>query len=145
MVTLGFAAMLATACASSTSTSKANSSPTSGGFLDMMYPEMDPDLEEISKHALGTRGNPVRADRPSGQRAYLSRLRCANGETPKLNRIGNFGLGPYSRIIDGYKVECKGEEDRTIVLDMYHPGYVEKEPVEGFTIKPDSSLGEVKT
>lgn len=95
-------------------------------------------IEKAQAHPLGSKENPVRADMPGGQRAYLNRLRCANGQPPAFVRVGNFGRGPYERIIDGYEVTCKGStpEKAMIFIDMYHPGHKELAAVEGFTIEP---------
>lgn len=86
--------------------------------------------------------------RPMGQRAYLSRLVCADGTRPTFNRIGSFGsrmpepanmskeqsgavleamltgraLKPGEtdlHVVDGYEVSC-GTVKRTIYMDMYH-------------------------
>ena len=84
--------------------------------------DFEPDLEEIAKHALGAKGNPVRCNRPGGERAYLDRLRCQNGRKSKYSRIGSFGGGPYGNILDGYDVKCRGADSVTIFMDMYHPG-----------------------
>ncbi len=83
---------------------------------------------------LGTKTNPVRCDAPRGERQYLSRLRCDDGNGPAFSRIGSFGFGPYGNIIDGYRVKCEGRAEETVFMDMYHEGYVEKEAVPGFTI-----------
>lgn len=83
---------------------------------------------------LGSDTNPVRCDFPKGERQYLNRLRCADGEPPTYSRIGSFGLGPYGNVLDGYKVKCEGRDDVTIFMDMYHQKYVETEAVPSFTI-----------
>ena len=95
-------------------------------------------IEKAQAHPLGSKENPVRADMPGGQRAYLARLRCADGQPPAFFRVGNFGMGPYERIIDGYEVTCKDStpEKVMIFIDMYHPGHKEPVAVEGFTIEP---------
>jgi hypothetical protein len=84
--------------------------------------------------ALGSQNNPVRCEMPQGQRAYLSRLRCSDGKPPTYRRTGNFGMGVYGNIIDGYQVRCEGKEPVMIFMDMYHEGYIEREAVPGFTI-----------
>jgi hypothetical protein len=90
-----------------------------------------PNWAEINRHPLGEKANPVRADRPPGQRAYLARLRCPDGSVPVgIERVGSFGPGPYTSIVDGYRLVCDGRE-RRIFMDMYHPGYVERRPVPG--------------
>lgn len=95
-------------------------------------------IEKAQAHPLGAKENPVRADMPGGQRAYLNRLRCADGKRPAFFRVGSFGAGPYERIIDGYEVTCKDStpEKSMIFMDMYHPGHKEAAAVEGFTIEP---------
>ena len=95
-------------------------------------------IEKAQEHPLGAKENPVRADMPGGQRAYLNRLRCADGKRPAFFRVGSFGAGPYERIIDGYEVTCKGSTPETsmVFMDMYHPGHKEAAAVPGFTIEP---------
>lgn len=92
----------------------------------------------VASHPLGSQQNPVRSVGPTGQRAYLSRLRCADGRRPDFRRQGSFGAGVYGRIIDGYSVTCPGDEENSslVFMDMYHPGHIENEPVPGFTITP---------
>ena len=98
--------------------------------------ELDKALEEASRYPLGSKQNPVRASRPEGQRAYLSRLRCADLSRPEYRRAGNVGLGPFGNIVDAYVVTCEGSEpaEQTIYMDMYHAGYEESEAVEGYGI-----------
>lgn len=87
---------------------------------------------------LGSKANPVRADMPQGERAYLDRLRCSDGQPPTYARIGSMGIQHSSHVMDGYDVSCaSGQPGQAIVyMDMYHSGYVETQPVEGFTIVP---------
>jgi hypothetical protein len=89
-----------------------------------------------------TAGDPI-ADMLAGKSAtkgkkldYLATLRCANGQPPQFNRIGNYGIGVFGNIIDGYDVRCEGSEPAktTVFMDMYHAGHVETRPVPGFTI-----------
>lgn len=93
-----------------------------------------PDWQAINAQPLGSRGNPVRVYRPLGQRDYLQRLVCPDGTTPVFRRVGSFGAGPYTTIIDGYDVDC-GSTKSVVFMDMYHPGHVERRPVPGFTIR----------
>lgn len=83
---------------------------------------------------LGSKTNPVRCSGPSGERAYLNRLRCSDEKAPKYHRIGSYGEGPYGNILDGYSVKCEEKEPVTVFMDMYHK-HIEKEP--GFTIVDD--------
>jgi hypothetical protein len=82
---------------------------------------------------LGADTHPVRCDMPDGERAYLQRLRGADGKVPAFFRIGSFAPGPYGNILDGYKVKS-GTNAVMVFMDMYHPGFVETNAVPGFTI-----------
>ncbi|MFT3725851.1 MAG: hypothetical protein QM773_19990 [Hyphomonadaceae bacterium] len=95
-------------------------------------------IKDAAQHPLGSAANPVRADAPGGQRAYLARLRCADGRAPAFRRTGNLGFGAFGAIVDAYDVTCAGSTpaQTTIIMDMYFPGYVESQPVAGFTIRP---------
>jgi len=98
--------------------------------------ELDARIAKAQEFPLGSRENPVRADMPQGQRAYLSRLRCADGNAPEHRRLGNLGSGVFGSIVDGYRVTCPGSEPASveIVMDMYHPGHQETAAVAGFDI-----------
>lgn len=96
---------------------------------------VSPNWAAINAQPLGSKGNPVRTLMPQGQQAYLRRLVCPDGSAPSFRRIGNFGAGVYTTIIDGYDVRC-GSATHTIYLDMYHPNYIERRPVPGFAIRP---------
>ncbi|MEY4500414.1 MAG: hypothetical protein RIS52_304 [Pseudomonadota bacterium] len=87
---------------------------------------------------LGSPDNPVRVEMPMGQRAYLDRLRCADGHAPGYERSGNVGPGVYETIVDNYVVDCGASAPGivNIQMDMYHPGHIENRPVAGFTIAP---------
>jgi hypothetical protein len=93
-------------------------------------------LKAAEAHPLGSKDNPVRADMPGGQRAYLSRLRCADNAAPGYRRSGNLGAGVFGSIVDAYDVHCEGAEPVTVVMDMYFRGYTEARAVEGFRIVP---------
>ncbi|MDE1467338.1 hypothetical protein [Aurantiacibacter sp. D1-12] len=82
---------------------------------------------------LGTLSNPVLTRGPSGERAYLDRLRCADGSAPTYHRQGSGGGGRDGHIVDFYEVTCTGQEPVIVVMDMYHSNG-ENRPVPGFTI-----------
>lgn len=84
-------------------------------------------------YPLGSEKNPVRAKGPEGERAYLARLRCADGSAPAFERQGSTGIGPYHNILDLYAVQCAGAAPLSVYLDMYHK-HVEPAPLPGFTI-----------
>lgn len=104
------------------------------GQSQMQGAELERAVAAAAQYPLGSIQNPVRAAMPPGQRAYLSRLRCPDGATPSFTRRGNLGPGPYNNIIDDYAVTCPGKNPVSIVMDMYHAGYVENRAVPGFTI-----------
>jgi len=107
-----------------------------GGQL--LQPWLGAALKEAERHKLGTEENPVRADMPAGQRAYLARLRCNDGAPPTWSRVGNLGSGVFGSIVDQYDLRCEGAHPpRTIiVMDMYFKGHVEARPIDGFKIAP---------
>lgn len=101
--------------------------------------------------------------KPSGQTAYLSRLRCSDGTAPPYQRVGHAGYrtargGPADyqlsadqvrtsrpleagerdlHPIDMYTVRCRDEEVvHKLRLDMYHcsEGETTSESPEGFTL-----------
>jgi hypothetical protein len=120
--------------------------PSSGAtrsiqVFDMLTPgerrTVSPDWASIEAQPLGSKGNPVRSFLPTGEHAYLRRLQCLDGSTPAFERQGSVGAGPYTTIIDAYEVRCAGKSV-VLYLDMYHPGYIERRAVPGFTIRPDA-------
>ena len=96
----------------------------------------NPDERNWESHALkagtlGSHTNPVLCHMPSGEREYLERLRCSNGDAPAYERIGSFGDGPDGHVIDGYDVVCDGNR-ATVFMDMYHEAHQETAPVGKF-------------
>jgi len=86
---------------------------------------------------LGSLANPVLADMPPGQQAYLRRLRCADGSTPDFSRNGSVEIIHGRHVIDAFSVRCAGKAAQVVHIDMYHPGHVETTPPAGFTILSD--------
>jgi len=95
-------------------------------------------IAAADKHPLGSRENPVRVGGPSGERAYLARLRCADGRPPRVGTRANMGEGAFGTIVDGYPVDCgSAAPGQTIVLlDMYHSEHREDRAPPGFSIVP---------
>jgi hypothetical protein len=89
-----------------------------------------------SAHPLGTRENPVRVGGPEGQRAYIARLRCADGSRPKVGQRGSAGVGAFGSIVDIYPLDCGSAAPGTfgLVMDMYHDGHREDRAPAGFGI-----------
>ena len=112
--------------------------------------ELEAAIAKAEQHPLGSAENPVRTTMPQGQRLYLSRLRCSDGQAPKFYRQGNVGVGVFGNIVDLYIVTCEGGEPREskVYMDMYHGGFIETRPVPGFTSavpleKPIEASGKV--
>jgi hypothetical protein len=105
------------------------------GLKGMSAKKMAKAIAKAEKSPLGSKSNPIRENMPEGQIAYLSRLRCSDGQAPAFNRKGSVGLGVYGNIVDLYNVTCKGAASVDVYMDMYHDG-PENRPVPGFTIAP---------
>lgn len=107
-------------------------------IYDMLSPgerkTVQPNWTAIDAKPLGTRDNPVRAFQPPGERDYLARLVCPSGARPAFRRVGSVGPGPYTSVLDDYEVTC-GKVVHRVIIDMYHPGYVECRAVPGFSIR----------
>ena len=104
------------------------------GRSNMEGAALDRAIAAAREYPLGSERNPVRTQGPIGQRAYLSRLRCADLRAPSFERSGSAGLSPYGNIVDLYRVDCGEAEpgERMVYLDMYHAGHRETETVPGF-------------
>lgn len=90
-------------------------------------------IAEADAHPLGTVENPVRVGGPEGERAYLGRLRCANGAVPGIGERSAVGVGAFGSVVAGFDLSC-GSERRRIVFDMYFEEHVETRAPAGFTL-----------
>jgi hypothetical protein len=92
-------------------------------------------LTDITPGELGSWQKPVKCHLPSGERAYLDRLRGPDGLPVSYERIGSHGKGVYGNIVDGYVVISQDDSVGCIIyMDMYFSGYAETEAVDNFTI-----------
>lgn len=98
--------------------------------------ELEAAIRKADGSPLGSQANPVRVAMPVGERGYLARLRCSDGQAPSFSRDGSFGHGPYGNILDRYTVLCAGgtPASSAVFMDMYHAGFAEPRPVPGFTV-----------
>ncbi len=89
-------------------------------------------------HPLGSAENPVRVGGPPGERAYIARLRCADGAAPRVGQRGSAGVGAFGTIVDAYPLDCgvAAPGRVTLVMDMYHEEHREDRAPPGFTIVP---------
>ena len=93
-------------------------------------------IEAAAAHPLGSMENPVRVKGPPGERAYIARLRCADGRPPRVGQRGSMGIGPFLMIVDGYPLDCGDAAPgrTTLMMDMYHPDHREDRAPPGFSI-----------
>jgi hypothetical protein len=109
-----------------------------------------------------TKESAIEVCKPAGEREYLARLSCANGEAPTYERIGSLGArierqardgeseqtfeerlnsaplkaGQIDRhIVDGYALQC-GTTKHLLHFDMYHCNQAQSgEAPAGFTLR----------
>jgi len=106
--------------------------------MQRFFPDWQPPAvsqEELSRHPLGSAERPVRTQGPRGQHEYLTRLVCRNGKTPKFHRAGSVGESPYGFPMDVYEVKCGWSSEQRVYMDLYHPRFIEQEPIPGFTLR----------
>ena len=107
---------------------------------EAMVPSLAPGQDDLAEaiaaaeaHPLGSRDNPVRVGGPEGERAYLARLRCADGSAPQVGSRMEAGVGAFGTVIAAYPVRCGGAEAH-LAFDMYHEEHVETRAPAGFTL-----------
>jgi hypothetical protein len=88
-------------------------------------------------HPLGSIANPVRAAGPEGERAYLARLRCADGKTPGIYPRGKGGVGAYGSLVDLFALDCGAAAPGRVevAMDAYQEEHVETRALGGFAIE----------
>ena len=100
--------------------------------------ELERAVAAASAHPLGSAENPVRVGGPEGERAYIARLRCADGAAPRVGQRGSAGVGAYGTIVDLYPLDCGAAAPGRfgLVMDMYHEEHREDRAPAGFAITP---------
>ena len=135
---LRFPTLLIAAAALVVGASSVTAQSLSGGLFgpSLSKKQMRRAIEAAAAHPLGSEKNPVRVNMPGGERGYLDRLRCADGQAPKYDRSGSTGIGPFGNILDLYAVNCPGSTpaESSVYMDMYFADHVEPAAVPGFTI-----------
>jgi hypothetical protein len=96
--------------------------------------EMRALIAAADAYPLGTVENPVRVGGPEGERAYLGRVRCADGAAPRVGARHEAGIGAFGSVVGAYEVACGSAAGR-IVFDMYHEEHVETRAPAGFTLQ----------
>jgi hypothetical protein len=89
---------------------------------------------------LGTMDRPVLADSPRGEREYLHRLRCSDGNRPDFVRGGSTAPSRDGHILDGYLIRC-GSSEVEAFFDMYHPQATVSELLRGFSLVEEDPCG----
>jgi len=87
-------------------------------------------------YPLGSLQNPIRVGGPQGERAYLSRLRCADGSAPAIGARGSGGVGAFGSITGAFPLDCggAGPGKMRVVMDMYHSEHREERAPPGLRI-----------
>ena len=93
-------------------------------------------IAAAAAHPLGSRENPVRVGGPTGERAYIARLRCADGAVPQVGQRGSAGVGAFGSVVDVYPLDCGAAAPQRVelVMDMYHEEHQEDRAPPGFAI-----------
>jgi hypothetical protein len=106
-----------------------------GATLDPMA-ESEQIAAAAAAHPLGTEKNPVRVGGPEGARAYIARLRCADGSSPQVGARSSGGVGAYGTLTERYPLDCgAAAPGRTaLAFDFYHAEHVETRPAPGFAL-----------
>jgi hypothetical protein len=105
--------------------------------LDVGAGESDPLILAAAAHPLGSDRNPIRVGGPEGAQAYLARLRCADGASPRiLDMVRRDGPGAFGSVVTAYRLDCGAAAPGapTLILDLYHAEHVETRPAAGFSI-----------
>jgi hypothetical protein len=84
---------------------------------------------------LGTLQNPVRVGGPEGERAYVARLRCADGKEPRIGASRPGGVGAFGSVVDLVPLDCGGAAPGRVdlMVDLYFEEQAETRPPAGFT------------
>ena len=97
--------------------------------------DLDQAIAAAAAHPLGSLANPIRVGGPEGERAYLYRLRCADGAAPRIGERGEGGVDAFGTVASVYPVTCPAGTVQ-IHFDMYHEEHVETRAPAGFTVRP---------
>ncbi len=96
--------------------------------------ELQRTIAAAAAHPLGSAENPIRVAGPEGTRAYLARLRCADGSAPTVGLKQAGGVGAYGSLLERYPVTCGAAAGRNLLIDIYHEENVETRAPTGFQL-----------
>jgi hypothetical protein len=95
-------------------------------------------VERARNEPLGSEANPVRVSGVEGEHAYMRRLRCADGNQPRIGQRANVGIGVFGSIVDVWSLDCGDAAPGrfSLALDMYHDNHDETRAPAGLTLEP---------
>jgi hypothetical protein len=95
-------------------------------------------VERARDEPLGSEANPVRVSGVEGEHAYIRRLRCADGNRPRVGQRANVGIGAFGSIVDVWPLDCGDAAPGrfSLALDMYHDNHEETQAPAGFSLEP---------
>ena len=87
---------------------------------------------------LGSLQNPVRVGGPEGERAYLGRLRCADGKPPRAGIGRPGGTDAFGSVAEMVTLDCgAAAPGRTeLAFDLYFEEHREDRAPGGFALAP---------
>ena len=96
----------------------------------------DEAVAAASAHPLGSLANPVRVGGPEGERAYMARLRCADGSAPRIGAQSAAGIGGFGPVTQAYALDCGAAAPGKIqlVLDRHPDEHREQQAPPGFAL-----------
>ena len=94
-------------------------------------------IAAAAAHPLGSAENPIRTAGPEGTRAYIARLRCADGSSPRVGAGKEGGVGGYGSVLALYALDCGAASPGKVDLrvDIYHEENVETRAPAGFRLE----------
>lgn len=100
--------------------------------------EVDQELAAAANFPVGTLRNPVRVVGPEGERAYLARLRCADGSVPRIGAQRPGGTDVFGNVADVAPVDCgaAAPAHADIAIDIYQEEHVLEAAPAGFQLAP---------
>ena len=106
-----------------------------GGSSDA---EIAQELAAAAAFPIGSLRNPIRVAGPEGERAYLARLRCADGSVPRIGAQRPGGTGGFGNVVDMAPVDCGGAAPAhaDILIDIYQEEHVLEAAPAGFQLAP---------
>ncbi|HEY1607096.1 MAG TPA: hypothetical protein VGF77_16020 [Allosphingosinicella sp.] len=100
--------------------------------------EIAQELATAANFPVGSLRNPIRVAGPDGERAYLARLRCADGSVPRIGAQRPGGTGGFGNVVDLAPVDCGGAAPAhaDILIDVYQEEHPLEAAPAGFQLAP---------